>query len=89
MSTLQQAIQYIHNANGGATRTQFEEDFEPIGGMLWRDLNQHDYAYLDGNGKVRLTDRGAALLQAHTKTEPPLPVTPEEDEAWRELEKRQ
>lgn len=36
---LLQALQYVKNTNGGATKSHFIEDHEPVGDRLWNDLN--------------------------------------------------
>lgn len=55
------ALQYIRNTNGYATIANFDEDHEPIGPMLRRDID--GYFHLVGD-KMFLTERGVAVLEA-------------------------
>lgn len=59
---IKQALQYVKNTNGGATCGDFKSDFEPIGEKLWLELRNHDYVYIDPNGRIRLSDAGNAEL---------------------------
>ncbi len=60
--SLKEAIQYVKNTNGGATRAHFFEDHEPIGELLWNDLDNAGLVRTDGNGRIHLTDKGIAEL---------------------------
>ena len=62
MSTRKDALQYIVNTNGGATREIFEDDFEPIGSLLWSDLVTAGHVMRDNDGKLFLTEAGKAAL---------------------------
>jgi hypothetical protein len=54
MSSLkEQALQYVKNTNGGATKENFIEDFAPVGQMLWDDLK--GIICIDSNGHIFLT----------------------------------
>lgn len=54
------ALQYVKNTNGGATKAIFIEDHEPIGEMLWADLD--GMICEDENGGIWLTVSGEAAL---------------------------
>jgi len=64
MANHKEALQYIVNTNGGATRENFEEDFEPVGGLLWLDLVYACHVMQDNDGKLFLTEDGKAALAA-------------------------
>lgn len=54
------ALTYVKNTNGGATKAHFIEDHEPIGPMLLQDLN--GLVFEDENNRLRLTDEGKRAL---------------------------
>lgn len=60
--TQKEALQYVKNTNGRATRDDFIDDHDPIGDLLWEDLWHRGTILLDSNGKVRLTSEGKQLL---------------------------
>lgn len=64
MASHKDALQYIVNTNGGATRAIFEEDFEPVGGFLLHELIKAGHIMLDNNGRLFLTEAGKAALAA-------------------------
>jgi hypothetical protein len=56
-------LQYIVNTGGNATIATFDEDWEPIGPMLRRDLMPKHF--IEGpDGKLALTDEGRAAIAA-------------------------
>lgn len=57
-----QALQYVKNTNGGATKKIFIEDHDPIGRMLLADLG--GMIREDENGRIWLTEAGEAALAA-------------------------
>ena len=57
-----QALKYVRNTNGGATRAHFLEDHEPIGEMLWKGMSNSGLVRQDENGRIFLTDEGNAAL---------------------------
>lgn len=55
------ALKYVAAVNGGATLGNFEEDHEPIGPTLWRDLLAMGLVELRGD-RVHLTEKGQRAL---------------------------
>lgn len=58
-----QYLQYVKNTGGNATVAGFDDDWEPIGPMLRKDL-MPTYIVEDLNGKLHLTAAGDAALSA-------------------------
>jgi len=56
------ALQYVKNTKGGATKSIFIDDHEPIGPMLWNDLI--GMIREDENGRIWLTKAGEDVLEA-------------------------
>jgi len=54
-------LQYIVNTGGNVTVAGFDDDWEPIGPMVRRDL-MPTYIVELANGKLALTDAGRAAL---------------------------
>lgn len=50
-----QALHYVKNTGYSATVAQFDDDHEPVGPMLRRDL-MPKYMIINSKGKVELTD---------------------------------
>jgi hypothetical protein len=74
VSYLTQFLQYVANTNGGATKADFVEDWEPIGERVWDELWGAELIELDADRKVHLTKSGQAELMAvpdHTQKEKP------------------
>lgn len=63
MKHLIQYCRYIVNTGGNATIVGFDDDWEPVGPMVRRDLIPK-YAVENADGKLELTDAGRALLEA-------------------------
>lgn len=61
MTDKKKYLEYVRNTNGHATVANFDEDWEPIGPMLRRDLMPR-YFIEDADGKIRLTDEGKAEI---------------------------
>lgn len=59
-SQLQQALNYVHNTNGGGSRESFLEDFEPIGELLWKELSECGLVAIGKDGVIELTLAGKA-----------------------------
>lgn len=59
---VRQAVEYVRNTNGGATKANFIEDFEPIGELLWEQVTKADLVFIHPNGKISLTVAGQAEL---------------------------
>lgn len=57
------ALQYVVNTNGGATRGNFVEDHEPVGRQLWIDLIDHGWVYENQNSYIYLTKKGIKVLE--------------------------
>lgn len=55
-------LQYIVNTGGNATIAGFDDDWEPIGPMVRRDLMPR-YIIERPDGKLALTDEGVAALR--------------------------
>jgi hypothetical protein len=51
------AIAYVRNTGGGATVANFDEDHEPIGPLLRKEI-MPAFVMEDANGKLILTDAG-------------------------------
>ena len=64
MSYRTQFLQYVENTNGGATKANFVEDWEPIGERVWDELWGAELIELDENLRVRLTKYGRGELKA-------------------------
>lgn len=62
-SNILQALQYVKNTNGGATKAHFYEDHEPIGDLMWQPLIDADYVRTDENSRIFLTVTGELALQ--------------------------
>ena len=60
------ALEYVRNTNGGATKTHFLEDHEPIGEMLWNILHVGGLVTLNERGYIFLTARGKDTLMERT-----------------------
>jgi hypothetical protein len=61
---LKQYLEYIVNTGGYATVAGFDEDWEPIGPMLRRELMPRWLA--EENGKLVLTEAGKLALPKET-----------------------
>jgi hypothetical protein len=57
-----EALQYVRNTGGGATRAIFEEDFEPVGHLIWKTLSANGWVTIDINGRIFLTMAGSDVL---------------------------
>jgi hypothetical protein len=57
-----EALRYVRNTGGGATRAHFVEDHEPIGHQLWAVLSNQGLIRVDENARIFLTDAGLALI---------------------------
>jgi hypothetical protein len=55
-----QAIQYVSNAGGNATIATFDDDHEPVGEKLRRELMPR--YFVEESGKLVLTDEGRKEL---------------------------
>lgn len=58
---LLQYLQYVRNTGGNATIATFDDDFEPIGPMVRKEL-MPAYIVEQPDGKLALTDKGTAAL---------------------------
>lgn len=59
------ALEYVRNSGGGATVSNFFEDHEPIGDMLWQEIRRdHSLVTQDRDGRLLLTEAGRAALDA-------------------------
>lgn len=57
-----QALKYVRNTGGCATKDNFIEDHEPIGHMLWTEL--HGLIDINDGGKIQLSPAGEKALTA-------------------------
>lgn len=65
-------LAYVRNANGGATKAHFIDDWEPIGAQVWKELSDAQLVYENPAGIILLTMSGALVLRALEKAaEPP------------------
>ncbi len=55
-------LQYVQNTGGNATVAQFDDDWDPIGPMVRRDI-MPDLVTTDDAGFLVLTDQGRAVLE--------------------------
>jgi hypothetical protein len=60
-STLVKALQYIKNTGGGATWEDFDDDHEPVGPLLRKDIPEN-FVRTDDKGKLFLTKEGEDAL---------------------------
>lgn len=58
------ALRYVKNTAGGARKSMFIEDHDPIGNLLWDDLAAAGLVCENAEGAVVLTDAGMAALEA-------------------------
>ncbi len=56
-----QYLQYVQNTGGNATVAGFDDDWEPIGPTLRKDL-MPTYIFEKSDGKLALTEAGRAEL---------------------------
>lgn len=59
---MRQALEYVRNANGGASRENFVEDFEPVGDQLWDELVSRDLVE-ERAGRIFLSAKGERELE--------------------------
>lgn len=57
-----QALQYVVNTGANASRDHFLEDHDPIGQVLWTDLELEGLVTLNEHDKIILTDKGHDVL---------------------------
>lgn len=55
-ATIERALTYIRNTNGGATREQFVEDHAPVGNGIWGALVDRRLVRVDANGRIFVTE---------------------------------
>lgn len=55
-------LEYVRNTNGGATKGNFIEDWEPIGDRLFAEYWQNGWITLNEDKRVVLTDIGRSLI---------------------------
>lgn len=61
--THKNALRYILNTNGGATKDIFIEDHEPVGTLLWDQLENLGYVAINTQGKIRITSSAYAAME--------------------------
>lgn len=61
-SDLVQYLQYVQNTGGNATISGFDDDWEPIGPSLRREL-MPEFMVENVAGKIELTEAGKAALR--------------------------
>lgn len=57
-----QALLYFSNAEKNATLERFIEDLDPIGQVIWDDLEAEGLVGKDANGKLILTNKGQQIV---------------------------
>lgn len=63
--TERQALQYVKNTNGGAFVSNFIEDHEPVGDLLWLRLSAAELVNVSGaTGRIYVTAKGLEALDA-------------------------
>ena len=60
-----QFLQYVANTNGGATKENFIEDWEPIGELVWDELWGAELIEFNENRRVILTKQGQARVRGN------------------------
>jgi hypothetical protein len=58
-----QALVYVHNTGGNATRAHFDDDHEPIGPKLWEAIYSRGLVTFNQDRKIVLTEAGKVLLR--------------------------
>ena len=53
-----QALRYVKNTGGGATKEHFIDDHEPIGDLMWDELYGNGWVTCNENGNIILTHLG-------------------------------
>lgn len=66
-TTLFNALKYLRNSGGGATKDNFIEDYEPIGLLLWDGLEKEGLVIIR-DGKIYPSDKGVELLKHEKDT---------------------
>lgn len=61
---LQDALQYIQNADGKVTLDDFFAEYEPNGRALWDQLCTQRLVYIDSDQVLRVTQGGEAALMS-------------------------
>ena len=61
-----EALRYVRNSGGHATKDHFIEDYEPIGELLWDELVFADTVGINNSGKIFLSPKGDALLTGNS-----------------------
>lgn len=59
---LKRALEYVRNTGGNATVAHFDDDHEPIGPLLRKEI-MPAFVMVDGNGKLMLTEAGENELK--------------------------
>lgn len=62
-----QYLQYVINTGGNATVATLDDDFDPIGPMIRRDL-MPTYIVEQDDGKLALTDAGREALKGECRS---------------------
>lgn len=57
-----QALHYVSNTESNATLEHFIEDHDPIGQVLWDDLQLAGLVDINANGKLILTHNGQQIV---------------------------
>lgn len=55
-ATIEKALTYIRNTNGGATKWNFIEDHAPVGLPIWRELERRNLIRVDEVGRIFIAD---------------------------------
>lgn len=63
-ASTQRALEYVRNTNGGATRDHFVEDHEPIGELLFAEVES--FIRMGEGGELLLNEKGEAALCTNT-----------------------
>lgn len=62
-----EALKYLRNSNGGATKDNFVDDFDPIGGLLWDFLEENGLVVVKED-RIFPSDAGNLILNEEDKT---------------------
>lgn len=68
-------LRYVQNTNGGATVTNFREDWEPIGTHAWATLASAGFVREDEHGRIWLTLIGRTFLADYERIHGGPPVS--------------
>jgi hypothetical protein len=63
MGQLEQALNWVRNARGGATVESLRDDYAPIGDQLLDDMLKYEFVEVDADQFITLTAAGELRLK--------------------------